>query len=248
MRIRKEQMKAFEEAAVGNFDGHLVEKLKERFPKQCEAMGNEGLKALVRLGREQAEKHGFKTSRSIDAYVHLMPVLGSYFDRDPQVPWAAEILAKPGFKDEHARMEALRTRALEHVNQVSGPGGEHIKRALERLRASQLEGFARSGVPHFETYMLQRLAALYPEKAAAAGEIALRTVMRGAVEAARNYGLTNEAGVTLLVALQFMLGAGFDTDPQYGWAAGVLKDPGDAAAKARKLHEAAMRYLGRFVS
>jgi hypothetical protein len=248
VRIRTEQMKALEGAAVQNFDQHVAEKVRKRFPKQCEAMGSEGLTALVRLGRERAEKHGFKTCRDIDEYIHLMPVLGSYFDLDPQVPWAAEILGKTGFKDEHARMEALRVRALEHVNQVSGPGGEHIKRALERLRASQLEGFARSGVPHFETYMLQRLAALYPEKAAAAGEIALRTVMRGAVETARKYGLTNEAGVTLLVALPFMLGAGFDTDPQYGWAAGVLKDPGDPAAKARKLHEAAMRYLGRFVS
>lgn len=250
MRIRAEQMKAFEAAAVVNFDAHVVEKLKERFPKQGEAMGNEALKALVRLGREQAEKHGFKTSRSIDAYILLMPALGSYFDRDPQLPWAAEILAKPGFKDEHERMAALQSKALEYVQKIAGPGGENVKRALTRLGNEKPEGFARAGVSQFDTYMLRRLTALYPEKAAAAGEGPLRAIIQGAVEAARKYGLTNESGVTLLVVLMFLLGAGFDTDPQYGWAAAVLNDtkPADAAVKARKLHEAASGYLGRFSS
>jgi hypothetical protein len=248
VQIRKEQMKAFEGAAVVNFEAHVAEKLKDRYPKQCAAMGQEAVKALVRLGRAQAEGHGFKTSRAIDAYIHLLPPLGAYFDRDPQAPWAAQILAKNDFKDEPARIEALRGRALEHLNQIAGPGGEHIKKALARLRAEKPEGFARSGMQQFEAYMLRRLEALYPEKAAAVGDAALRAILHGAIDAARKYGLTNEAGVSLLTVLMFLLGAGFDTDPQFPWAAAVLSDKGEPPAKARKLHEAALAYMTRFES
>ncbi len=250
MIIRAEQMKAFEEAAVENFDAGVAAELKQHYPKHCEAMGDGALRTLVRSGREQASKHGFKTSRSIRLYIHLMPALGSYFAGDPQLPWAGAILARGDFKDERQRTDALNAKAAEYVKAISGPDGGAVKQAIEKLKREKPEGFAKSGGAPFDEYMLRRLASVYPEKVAYVGEDTVRTVIRGAVDAARKYGLTTETGVMLLSVLMFMLGTRFDEDPQFGWAAAILNDSKqtDAVAKARSLHEAALGYLQRFAS
>ncbi len=245
MWIREEQMQAFGAAAVQNFEASVAAKLKERFPKQCAAMGEDALKELVHLGRELAEEHGFKTCNGISAYIHLMVPLGAWFDRDPQYPWAGELLDRGGFCNEQARFRALRERGVEFLNQIAGPGGAFVKAMMIRLRSEKLDGFEASGLPQVETYMLQRLHSIFPERAEAAGDDALLGVVARAVEIAEKYELTSEAGVTLLLVLMFLLGIGLDADPQHAWAARVLQEPGDPDRKAENLHEAALAYLSR---
>ena len=43
---------------------------------------------VARLGIGRAARHGLDTDHDIFVYVTLMMMLGSYFDEDPQLPWA----------------------------------------------------------------------------------------------------------------------------------------------------------------
>jgi hypothetical protein len=86
---------------------------------------------------------------------------------------------------------------------------------------------------------------LYPEKCQCAGEDALRKVIRSGMAAARARGLTTERGVTLYLALVFLLGIAFDEDLQYPFAQVVLGDPSltDPRKKAEALYEHSLEYL-----
>jgi hypothetical protein len=244
--IRKEQMQVFEREAVKSFEARMAEHLKERFPKHAEAMGGEALAEVVRSGRERAGKHKLAGERSVRLYLELMLMLGSAFDEDPQLPWAAAALAADG--DETARIDGLYKKVIEFAARTAGPKGEYLDRVLKALPAERLEGYAGSGATNFEEYMLRRLGMLYPERTEAVGRDALRVVISRAVEAARRTRLTTEAGVVMYVVLMFFLGSGFEDDPQFQWAKKILTDEalGEPAKKAAKLREAAMAYLARF--
>jgi hypothetical protein len=247
--IRKEQMQVFEQAAVQSFESRMVEHLKKEFPKHSEAMGDAALLEVVRCGRERAATYGLAGERSVRLYLELMLMLGSGFDQDPQLPWAADILRNQGAGDETARIDALYRKVIEYANRTVGPKNEYLDRALRALPAEQLEGYVGSGAPSFEDYMLRRLGMLYREKAEAVGREPLCIMIGRGVEGARRTRLTTEAGVTLFVFLMFFLGSGFDSDPQFRWASEILKDEtlGEPAKKAARLREAAMVYLGRFL-
>ncbi len=248
MIIRNEQITTFKHAALENFDQGEAERRKESFPKHCESMGDDALLKMIRLGRERASGYGLKSVRSVRVYLDLMFMLGSHFDNDPQLPWAARVLGAKEPRNEEKRLEVLKTKAGEYLNCTCGPGNSKLRSALVKLRQEKTEGLARSGQP-FEAYMPRRLWALYPEKAAAAGEEVLREICHRAAALARTTGLACESGVIVLAAMMFLLGAGFATDPQFGWAASILesKVPPAPAEKAVKLHQAAMTYLDRFV-
>jgi hypothetical protein len=247
--IRKEQMQVFEEAAVRGFESRMVEHLKKEFPKQSEAMGDAAVREVVRRGREKAATYGFAGERSIRLYLQLMLTLGSGFDEDPQLPWAAEVLRKQDAGDETARIDALYQKVIEDANRTAGKKSEYLDRALRALPAEKLEGYAGSGAPSFEDYMLRRLSMLYREKAEAVGREALRVLIARGVEGARRTRMITEAGVVLYVFLMFFLGSGFESDPQFRWASEILKDEtlGEPAKKAARLREAAMAYLARFM-
>jgi hypothetical protein len=247
--IREEQMEVFEQAAVQSFESRLVEHLKKEFPKHSEAMGDAALLEVVRCGRERAAKYGLAGERSVRLYLELMLMLGSGFDEDPQLPWAAEILRKQGAGDETARIDALYKKAGEYAERTAGPKNEYLDRVLRALPAEKLEGYVGSGAPSFEDYMLRRLGMLYREKAEAVGREPLRATIARGVDGARQTHLLTEAGVMLYVFLMFFLGSGFASDPQFPWASEILKDEtlGEPAKKAARLREAAMAYLGRFL-
>jgi hypothetical protein len=247
--IRKEQMQVFEQAAVKSFESRMVEHLKKEFPKHSEAMGEGALQKVVRRGRERAAKYGLAGERSVRLYLELMLMLGSGFDEDPQLPWAADVLRNQGAGEETARIDALYKKVGEYAHRTAGPKNEYLDRALRALPAEKLEGYIGSGAPSFEDYMLRRLGMLYREKAEAVGREPLRVMIARGVEGARRTRLITEAGVMLYVFLMFFLGSGFASDPQFRWASEILKDEtlGEPAKKATRLHEAAMAYLGRFL-
>src|SRR5438094_179214 len=97
MIIREDQMRTFAEAAAREFEGRMLERLRTHFPKHEVYLGEPQLRVLVRLAVERAQSHVLMAERSIALYLDLMCVLGSGFDTDPQLPWAAAILADRSF-------------------------------------------------------------------------------------------------------------------------------------------------------
>ncbi len=247
LRIRKEQMETFDRVAVENFEKGLAAELGAALPKVREMMGEDRFLAKVRGGLARARGHGLESQNGLRLFTHLTFLLGSAFDRDPQTAWAGEILGDRG-TDEVVRVERLHQRSMKHLEEVAGEGGEFIDRVLARLQAEALEGYSQSGLGDFEAYMLRRFWMLYPEKCQCVGENALRQIIRSGMAAARSRGLTTERGVTLYLALVFLLGITFDEDPQYPFAQAVLKDPSlaDPRKKAELLYERALEYLKRW--
>ncbi len=82
------------------------------------------------------------------------------------------------------------------------------------MRASQMQAFEKIAVQRFEEGLLDHVHTFFPEHAAALGETALRRVLRYGLQRAESRGLRGERGVYLYLALMFLLGSGFEDDPQ----------------------------------
>src|SRR5687767_9297821 len=102
LRIRSEQITVFAEAALRNFEDRMVAHLENFAPNHSKILSEDEMRVVIRHGIKKAEDHGFTSERSIRIYTELMLMLGSSFDTDPQLPWAAELLSDEEITDELA--------------------------------------------------------------------------------------------------------------------------------------------------
>lgn len=87
--IRKSQMEVFETIAARRFEEGLLDHFRAFFPQHAAVLGEAQLQRVLRYGLQRAESRGLGTERGIYLYIALMFMLGSRFDEDPQLPWAA---------------------------------------------------------------------------------------------------------------------------------------------------------------
>ena len=250
--IREEQMAVLAQAVARTFENRLLEHLQEFFPRQCQILGVEQSRELIRLGIAQAEKYGLDTERDVYLYVGLMCMLGSHFDQDPQLPWAAQILADENIADPSDRADRLHDRAMAFLNEAAGQESQYLDRALRRWCELPVSALTRTGddkQSSFGDFLLKLLYGLFAEKYHAVGDPAIRQLVRQGYQAAREYGLTGEAGMTTYIGLAFMLGGGFDRDPRFPWAGAVLNDAGlgDPLKKGEALHQSAVAQLKQWL-
>jgi hypothetical protein len=246
LRVRREQLEALTREAADNFEGRLVEHLREWFPKKYDYLTREGSRAVVRRSLARAKGYGLTDQYTLGSYADLVFLLGSDFDHDPQFPWASEILNDPEGADETERMASLYARAYDYFERVAGPDGKFIDEALGRAGSAAGETFGESpGGAEFYARMLDLFKSIYPQKYGYVGELGLRQLVFRAVESARRYGLEGPRGVALYACLMFLLGSGFATDPQFPWAEAALAgdEGGVEARKVEGLYGAAMQYL-----
>jgi hypothetical protein len=92
------------------------------------------------------------------------------------------------------------------------------------IRNSQKKLFDDQAMRYFEDRSLVRLRRYFPKHCAAVNddEAVLRRIIRAGHSKAQHYDLTYESGAVLVIDLMFLFGSGFDTDPQYPWAAESL--------------------------
>jgi hypothetical protein len=246
MKIRPEQMAAFEQSAIRNFEQRMMSHLQEAFPKHCQILGKERLKEMIGYGWERAKSHGLIGENSIILFTDLMFLLGRGFDTDPQLPWAAEILSKKEIpEDEGTRTQTLYDKAIDYLNRVSGEKNEHIDAAQARLSNEKPEDFADSAASTLPEQLLLRLNKVFPQKYEYVGEACLRKMIAQGVTEAGKYGISDRRGIAVYIGLMYMLGAGFDTNPQFSWAAEILnnRELAEPDAKVEHLYAAAMDYL-----
>jgi hypothetical protein len=249
LKIRKDQMAVMDQLALKHFEDQTAEELKQSFPKHARLLGEEKLRQRVREGFARARVYGLSSQNGLRLFVELTFLLGNAFDTDPQVSWAAQILSDSA-AEEATRVERLYQKTTDYLQSVCGPNGEHIHAALAKVRGEALEGFPQSGLGAFQDFMLRRFLLLYPEKCRHVGEPALRRLIESGLQPARSYGLVTERGVTLLLALMFLLGSGFHQDSQFAFAAKVLADASltDPNQKAERLKAEALAYLEQWLA
>ena len=120
LKIRKEQMDAFSEAALRSFEGRMAAHLGEFFPKQCKALGEAHVRDTIRYGIERAKTFGIVSSRDVAKYVVLMIALGRNFDGDPKLPWAGDILRDSELADPGVRVDLLYDEAVDFFGDGEG--------------------------------------------------------------------------------------------------------------------------------
>jgi hypothetical protein len=235
--IRAPQLEALEKAAIGQFEQRMRGYLTDSFPKQAGLLGPAQMLRAISLGRERAVHYGHQTEREIYLFLTLMLMLGSWFDEDPQLPWAAARLADPSIVYPPARLNQLHNDTMGYLDRVAGENNEHLVKALLRIREFDPASAAAIPPEKFEDEMVGTLSRFYPQKAAHQGESATRAVVRGADVLAQRHGLHGQPHVCLLAGLAFMLGSGFHRDPQFPWAREALA-PGRPADPASLLAQA----------
>jgi hypothetical protein len=242
--IRQEQMDTLRAAAMGAFEKAMTEHLGGISPFLLNAVGPEQLRKAVRLGIERAGGYGFDFRGPVRLYLELMLLFGSYFDTDPQYPWAAVILADRDFGPQMQRAARLHEQALDYCRQVVGPDDAYTLNALKNIRAfaSQPLSFAPD---ELVSAMLGEIALIYPEKSAYVGHEGLVALIRKAGQGARNMRFGSPSDMALVVLLMLVFGHGCGADPLYPWIAQTLRDEttSDPAAKAKRLETKTMAWL-----
>jgi hypothetical protein len=248
LSIREEQMQALDAVALRGFEDEMVEHLTDFAPHHAKRLGEEGMHAVVRPALARAGKHGLTLRGPLRLYLEMVFLFGSRFDTDPTLPWAAAALGSSE-EEEMARAERLYDALQDYLGAAGGPGNAHALKALERL-AEQRDTPPPPAGSTFYPALMAMLEHVYPQKAAYAGERAMRTLAARAYRQARARGLASPEGVMLFAALMFAMGHGFAVDPLFPWARNTLENPAlrDPPTRIERLRSKSLTYLDQVLA
>jgi hypothetical protein len=108
-----------------------------------------------------------------------------------------------------------------------------------------MEAFRQSILVAFENEMVVHGKDFSPRLGEVIGEEQLRVAIRQAMERATGHGFTSRGPVRLFIELMFLFGSAFDTDPQYPWAARILRASDHQMDRAERLYEKTLEYQER---
>ncbi len=224
MIIRSGQMDVLSDDALRRFEQQLVEELRQFAPWHAEILGAEGLLNCVRYAEKHAEPYGFTNRGPIRLYLQSMFLLGSDFDTDPSLPWAAQILNDSSIHDQTTRAARLYEALNAYTAAVAGPDNEYAKEALRRA-SDELTEFPQDVGASQDGLVLQKLQYVYPRRCEYAGEEAVSKLILEANAAAARRNLVSARAGLLFSGLMLALGHGFQTDPHLPWIQKTLGDP-----------------------
>lgn len=242
--IRPEQDEAFRRAALRGFEDEMVEHLKKFAPKHCEVIGEPVVRKVIGLGMERARTYGFTNRGPVRFFLELMLLFGTYFDSDPQLPWAANILNDIARLNQMSRAHRLHAKTMEYLDEVAGPRNEYYIEALRRISRARVEDFPVSG-SDFAATAVRALNTLYPQKCEYILQAPLRALVRQILRDAVSHGFLSWNAMALFIVLGFVLGHRCTSDPQFPWISAALEDTAgrDPDARAERLHKKAAAYL-----
>lgn len=250
LAMRPEQMESLAAAAVGEFEGRMLAHIEEYFPAHSAILGEEPLRATIRLGIERGQAHGFTAERDLHYTIPLMLLLGSFFEEDPLLPWVGAVLGDAKTPDPSQRAERLYDEAMAYLDAVMGEDGELLRGALERLVDRPLTERWEARSRHVEGQVVALLREVWPEKAGYVRPGVLVEVAQGAVAAARTHEVSGDLGPPLCGLFALLLGSGFAADPQFPWLTGILADRSAEGrpTKAARLHDAGTAFAGQWLA
>ena len=105
--IRDEQKNSLRLAMREQFQLALEDELRADFPDAAGALGEGELSALVAWAVERAPRYAIESAAGIAVFAKISLALGEYFDEDPDLPFAADILAGQRHRTELEKLSAL---------------------------------------------------------------------------------------------------------------------------------------------
>jgi len=247
--IRVEQMEAFKKAALLSFEDEMIGHLAKFSPPLYKTVGEEQMRKVIQLGMNQAGKYGFTYRGSVRLYLELMLLFGSYFDSDPQYPWASEILINRQSGSQMQRAERLYEKAMDYRQKVAGPEDAYTLEALKKIAIFAKQPFIIQS-DNFIPAMRREIEYIYPQKAAYVGPACLEALITKGMGGARRQQFVTVRGMTLVVVLMLAFGHGCGADPLYPWIARTLQNEAiiDPAARAERLEKKALTWLEHVLS
>ncbi len=222
--IRQQQMQALEEVASAQLEDDLMEHCLQFFPDHYRVLGKSTIGKVVSHAIQRSRSHGFYTEQGIFTYFTLMLMLGSNFDIDIQLPWAAETLAQHELGP-RAQIARLSEQAATYCGLVGGPRNLSLLRGFLRLRRRLVNILEQSYLhpSDLESYLLAQCTQLFPSKVLVVGTHFVRLAIRCGCDAAFRYGMNTQRGLALLSLFSFVLGSAFDEDPQFDDRFAILR-------------------------
>jgi len=243
-------METLHEAAQRHFESEMLVHLRVFSPPLFAALGEQQMRKVVHLGVGQAASHGFTCRGPVRLYLELMLLFGSYFDTDPQYPWAAEILADPDEDLQMQRAEQLYEKTIDYRQVVAGPKDAHTVESLGNIAALLSHPLPRSFVSleHFVSAMLREIAILYPQKAGYVGPKGLEDLIRKGIDTAQRQNVSTVQGAILVILLMLIFGHACASDPLYPWIFQIMTnegaaDPGTIVARLAETTQDWIKYL-----
>jgi len=245
LRIRKEEYEELGKISLKRFENSMLEHIREFFPRHYEILGEPTIRKVIQYGVDRAENYGFTTEQDVCLYINLMLMLGGNFDTDVQLPWATAILNNETITDSVTRIDRLYDAAMDYLDRVAGANNQYLRRALLNIRQVPVEDFSHSATENVERLVVSRLQKIWPKKCDEMGGATVQRLIRHSIDSARNYGITGDRGVAIYTGLAFILGSGFDSDPQFARASAVLNDESTPheGTKVDRLYKEAMAFL-----
>lgn len=217
LTIADKQMKHFEHVMLGVFERGLQAHSAEHFSTHWRVIGATQMEQVVQFGIRRALEAGYRSERDGYMFHSLMLQFGSYFDTDPQYPWLAKALSDDTMDSRSERMGKAYDAAMDYLDQIAGPQGQHMQAALHRLRWTVMPELRETTQGHFD-HLFNMLHVTWPQKLALVGGQTLRSLAESVVPVAKASGLTTFAGACLYTIACFVFGHGLDRDPQFPWA------------------------------
>jgi len=90
--IRKNQMSAFSQYMVRQFESSVLAHLHAMYPQYAQEKGASYLRSLIRSGIEKAAGYTIKVEDDVRCFIDCMIFFGPDFDVNPSFAWAGEIL------------------------------------------------------------------------------------------------------------------------------------------------------------
>jgi hypothetical protein len=115
------------------------------------------------------------------------------------------------------------------------------------LREAQIAAFRRGALDGYVTELVDHCLEFSPHLCKTLRAAELRAAVEQGVERAGAHGFDMRGPIRYFVDLMIVLGGGFDTDPQYGWAAEILARKGTLGQmeRAEALHARVSDHLAR---
>jgi len=211
LTIRPDQVEAFERYHLQKFEGEMVEHLKEFAPRHWKVIGEQIGREAIRFGIKQAERYGFTNRGPVRFYIEMMFLFGSYFDTDPQYPWAAELLRDS--EHQMTRADRLYDRSKEYWTRAAGAENSFVLAALRRLSEARVEDYTADIYESLDGCFLAALRNIYPQKCEYLGEAPVRALLRKVLELADRHGFKTSEEMFVLTALMFFSGHECAHDP-----------------------------------
>ena len=212
----------------------LEQSLRLSFPRDVARLSEQQLRSHVGLGIKRCRARGYHLECDIYLYITMMFMLGSYFDEDPQLPWAGQLLSLG------APLADLHSEALHYLDRVAGEENEHLIQALLNVRRLELATLPNADTADFEEQLLRLLHTTHPAKFEAQSKEASHAVVELGRSLAERYSMPG-GGAALLAGFAFLMGTGFDRDLVHPWIGETLREPG-GDAKVRLLHRRAVEF------